>query len=739
MTRSRPPQVAFNSAEISPQLAQRFDYQRYQNGLARCRGFLPARQGLVTRAPGTWFRGFTKDNKFARRIEFEFAENDALKLEFTDYLMRVWRYGALVMDGSEPFELVTPYAEADLLNLTFVQSADVIYLADGTRPIQKLKRLALDDWEISDFTPDDGPFRIFNLDEDVKVQASAETGTGITLTATSAVFEAAHVGSIMQLEPEDLTSYPGWTGETNFATGDRVRYDGNTYELTSADGNVGPIPPQHLSGTRQVSKGVSWEFICSNFGTVRITAVASDTSATADVLAQLPNDVVAQGTYLWSEAAWSEKHGYPAILATTGQRLVAAATPTDPRTLWFTASGTTEVFEPGVEADDAFAYGIGGTNTINRIIWLADGSRGLYIGALGEELSTAATDGRISIGAATLEFRSGSNIGSRAVAPAILNGNPIFISKDATRLIEIEYSLQQDKNVPVELSLPANHFGAKGFAQVKLQYAPEPFLWVRCDDGDICVCLYDRSQDVLGWALIPIAGGYVEDIAVTPGENNGPDVVSLIVRRTLNGEVRRCVEEVALIFGLQPAVPALHTANHFFCAVRFEQDPAQASFSVPHLVGETVSAWTEKGEFGPYVVPADGSVTLDAAVTHATIGIFDETHEVEELPIVAATPEGHALGRLRSLGNDTGIAVYNTADGYVKTYAQDLGQPRRVSGPIDILPRQVASDLVEAYSGTVRLPAITGNAAQVGLIIGPRGGAPLTIAGMAPSVDEVGP
>ncbi|WP_284262467.1 hypothetical protein [Roseicyclus amphidinii] len=747
MTRTRPPQVAFSSGEISPQLNQRFDYRKYQTGLRVCRGFLPTRQGPVTRAPGTWYRGTTRNNAVARRIRFEFAEDDALELEFTDRAMRVWRYGALVMDGASPFELVTPFLEADLPRLSVVQSADVIYIADGQRPIQRLRRLALDNWDIGPFVPDDGPFRVFNTDEAHTIQASATTGTGITLTASTDTFEADHVGSLIRLEPIDFSDVPGWTGETDFRIGDKVRYAGNTYQLVATPGttqttgntvNVGPAVPQHLSGTQQVSKNVSWKHLSGSFGIVRITAIVSPTQATATVLAPLPDGVVDDPTYLWSEGAWSDRHGYPSVLELHEQRLIAAATTRDPRTIFFSAAGTTEVFDEGEDATDAFGYTIGGSSSINRILWLRSGNRGLYIGALGQELSTASTDGNAALGPTTLTFRPGSEIGSIPARPISFSGNPIFIAKDGRRVFEIEYSYERDRNVPLEISLPSNHLGAPGLLQIEQQMSPEPLIWLRRADGNAVICLYDRSEDVLGWCVLPVAGGVIEDIAVTPAPDGGPDIVSAIVRRTLGGEVRRCVEEFGLIYGLQPSPPPLHEAHHLYCASRFELEVAATTFSVPHLAGQSVYAWTDAGQYGPLTVAGDGTVTLEAAVTRATIGLFDDTHLVETLPVIPASPEGSTIGRAQKLNADLGLAVQNTADGWVETYSERLGQPRQTSGQRDILLLQVASDLTQVFTGTTRLPGVSGQGTQVGVRIGPRGGAPMTIAGLAPGIEEAG-
>lgn len=131
MTRARPVQNAFSSGELDPRLHARNDFQRFKTGQAVCRGFMPLRQGAFTRAPGTIWRGNPRNSAPSVRIPFVFADDDAVELEFTDGIMRVWRYGEPVMDGASPYELATPYVEADLPNLDFAQDGDVIFIVDG--------------------------------------------------------------------------------------------------------------------------------------------------------------------------------------------------------------------------------------------------------------------------------------------------------------------------------------------------------------------------------------------------------------------------------------------------------------------------------------------------------------------------------------------------------------------------------------------------------------------------------
>jgi len=414
MTRTSPAQFAFSSGEISPLLWRRPDYQRFQTGMAACRGFLPLRQGGFTRAPGTLYRGTTRMNLPARLIAFRFAVNDAVTLEFTAFRMRVWRYGVLVdVTGSPgtPYELVTPYDDAAIARLSSVQSADVIWLADGQKPVHKLSRFALDNWTIAPAAFNDGPFRVQNLSESLTLQASATTGT-ITLTASSAFFVAAHVGSLIRLSPTDYTNIPLWTGNTTASVGQKMRYDGKAYQLTVGIG-TGVNPPVHSSGTQkvQLSPAVSWKFLNDGVGIVRITAITSSTSATATVLQTLPDEVKDDPTYRFEEGAWSDRWGYPSCPEIYDQRLVAAATPSDPRTIWFSAVGGFEEFEPGTEVDSAFAYAIAGGSSVNRILWLARGKAGLHVGALGEEHSTRSADKNTAISIETTVFSFDSSIG----------------------------------------------------------------------------------------------------------------------------------------------------------------------------------------------------------------------------------------------------------------------------------------------------------------------------------------
>lgn len=731
-TRTSPPQVAFASGEIDPLLHRRFDYQRFQTGLAACRGFLPLAQGGITRAPGTIFRGYTKALP-AVLIPFQFAENDALVLEFTDLAMRVWRYGEQVMSGLVPYELVTPITAAELPSLRWVQSADVIYLCTGTRPIQRLARTALDNWSIEDAVYDTGPFRVQNLTKSRKLQASASTGA-ITLTANWSFFTADRVGSLLRLTPTDFTTVPLFTTYEVVTVGHYRRYDDNVYQLTMRTAaDVGQNPPIHSEGEALSDNDTKWKFISNSVGIVRITGIISATSATAEVIQTVPNACVDSQTYRWSEGAWSERYGYPSEIELFDQRLCAAATPSEPRTVWFSTVGDYANFAPGVEDDEAFAYTISGDGSINKIVSLCRGTSGLHIFALGEEYSTRADTRSQVIGPTTAIFGLDSTIGASPARPIAPNGNPIFISRDKGRVIEVAYSFQADANQARPLSRIAQHLGAEGFEQIVWQGAPEPTAWLRRGAGDLVAMVYDPAEEILGWALVPVAGGRAESLAICPNAAATADVLTMVVRRTIDGVDVGMVEDMAPIYGILTGAEPISHACHLFASSIFTPAEPASSFSVPHLAGQSVFAWTDAGDFGPLTVAEDGAVALPNTVSRATIGLFDATHFAETLDVQGAVPDGNSMGRQKRLSGIR-MGLHRTAAIEVATVERTFARPETMNKKSQVVPRGVAAVLTEGFTGLVNLEKPTGNASEVAIRIYPFSGAPATVTAIIPTV-----
>jgi hypothetical protein len=187
MAKASPILRSFNAGEWSPKLEGRVDQEKYQNASVTLENFIPQIHGGIEKRPGT--RHVTSVKNSANStvlIPFEFSTQQAYVLEFGDLYMRVYKDNGVVESGGSPYEIVTPYATADVADIQFAQSADVLYLAHPSYPPYKLSRSSDILWTLTEITFDWPPF----LDEGssgVTLYSDVATGS-CTLTASGKTF-----------------------------------------------------------------------------------------------------------------------------------------------------------------------------------------------------------------------------------------------------------------------------------------------------------------------------------------------------------------------------------------------------------------------------------------------------------------------------------------------------------------------------------------------------------------------
>jgi hypothetical protein len=133
---------SFASGELTPELFGRLDLGKFQSGLATCRNFVVLPHGPVANRPGTEYVLEVKDStKRTRLIPFTYSVDQTMAIEVGAGYFRFHTQGATLLDGAAPYEVANPYAEADLFDIHYVQSADVLTLAHPKYPVQELRRL----------------------------------------------------------------------------------------------------------------------------------------------------------------------------------------------------------------------------------------------------------------------------------------------------------------------------------------------------------------------------------------------------------------------------------------------------------------------------------------------------------------------------------------------------------------------------------------------------------------------
>lgn len=390
------------------------------------------------------------------------------------------------------YTLSAPFLTADLPNLKFAQSADVMYICHPSYHVHKLSRSGHTTWFLDnvDFTA--GPLMDHNI-ELTTLTASATTGNGITITASDIV---------------------GINNDTGF-------------QSTDVDRIV------HL-GTGK--------------GLAKITSVASTLIVTADVITTLSTT---SATADWSLGAWSVTTGYPSCVSFYEQRLVFAGTTEQPQTLFFSKSGDYENFDENyhgtVADDDSITYTIA-SNQVNAIRFLS-ATRTLIVGTVGGEFSVSGGGTDDPVTPTNILIKKQSNHGCANIDGIPVGNVTLFLQRAKRKIRELAYNFDVDGYVAPDMTILAEHISESGIESMSYQQEPNQIIWCVRTDGKLIGLTYQREQQVVAWHQHIFGGAFGSDIAVCESIATIPTddkeyQTWFIVKRTVNGVTRRYVEYI---------------------------------------------------------------------------------------------------------------------------------------------------------------------------------------------------
>lgn len=570
-------QSAFAGGEVSPEMYARDEYVKYDISAKTMYNFFSHLSGSASNRTGTYCIEEVKNSAaMVRLIPFQFSVEQAYMIEAGSGYFRYYRNGGLIIypegypNEGDPVETITPYAEEDLFDLKFAQSADTLYICHNKYPTATLTRSSHYDWEYEEFAYEGGPFRVQNI-TDTTITASATTGN-ITLTASAAIFSASHIGSLFQISHDvtgqvvnqnytasgtsasimcrgewSLLTHGTWTGKVELqrsvdegATWETIRsYTSNNDFNVNTSGETEDlvllrINYTHTSGTCYVDLN-AYSFIMD--GIVKITGVTSGTVASGTVLTDL---AFTTATSDWAEGAWSEKHGFPACVKFYQNRLGLAGSIRDPLTLWLSQVGDYPNFltTTPIQDDDAIAAPLvsEGVNAIRTMVslnnLLAFTAGGEWKIGTGSE-STALTP--FSVRAVQQGYRGSSNL-----EPLVIGNRVLYCQEMGSIVRDLGYTLADDVYKGDDLTFLARHlFQNHSIISWAFQQEPDGIIWAVREDGILLSFTYMKEQNVWAWARHETQGKF-ESVAAIPGETATDVYVS--VKREINGSVKRFIE-----------------------------------------------------------------------------------------------------------------------------------------------------------------------------------------------------
>lgn len=726
MPKASPIRSAFNAGELSPLVEGRVDVAKYQNGTRVCENFIPSVQGPAVRRPGTRFVAEVKASaKRTWLYRFEFNVSQSFILEFGDQYIRFYTNHGQVQSGSSAYEIVSPYTEADLADtdgtftLDMVQTGDVIYIAHPSYPLKKLSRLGNTNWTIANADFVNGPFKDQNTDKSITVYASATTGS-VTLTASSPIFQAGHVGAIFYIEPKDLAQIKPWTAGQEYTTNpvNTVRRsEGKTYKCTTSgtptSGKVwrtGGNKPIHTygvvadgdgsakAGTVVEREGLDWEFVDNGWGYVKITAVASGTSATATVVDQLPSDVIgsSNATFRWAMGSFNGVDGYPSKITFFRERLALAKG----QELFFSVTGDFENFaaidDAGeIVADRAIKVTIS-SDDVNRVEWLVP-TQALIAGTAGQEFACSENSINEAFAPANVKIAQQSSDGSRGVKPVRVGYSTLFVQRSGRKVKELAYNFQQDGYVTNDMTVLAEHITAGGIIDMAWHREPYVALWAVRSDGKLLGFTFNKEQEVIGWHRHQLGGdGIVESVVVIPAPDKTRDELWMIVRRTIGGVTKRYVEYMEAEY---TAAMAPEDAYYVDSGVTYDGVATTSISGLSWLEGHTVQILAD-GAAHPDRVVTSGTITLQRSASKVQIGL-GYTSTLQTNRIEAGAGDGTAQGKTKRI-NKVVVRFYNTLGGFAGPDESSLDeiQFRRGSDPMNQAPPLFTGDkLIEWPDG----------------------------------------
>ncbi|HBA35612.1 MAG TPA: hypothetical protein DCZ12_15915, partial [Gammaproteobacteria bacterium] len=439
------------------------------------------------------------------------------------------------------------------------QSADVVYLAIKDNKPKKIKRYATRSWGITDYSPEDGPFRLINTTT-TTITPSALVGD-ITLTSSADLFKSGHVGALFRVDSIGQTVEKDVTAENQFTDAIKVTGVGTsrafllsiagTFTATCTlqrsvgePGNWQDVQSWTAPGSINLNYGLDNQTIYYRFGVktgdftsgtaelslvyglgstagiARITGYTSATSVFAEVLSPFGNTNPSE---FWYEGMWSDVKGYPSSVSFFEGRLWWAG-----RQYWYgSKSDAYETFDLDLEGDDAPIIRQIGFGAVDDIAWMLPAQR-LLVGTAGNIIAARSSSFEEPLTNSTFNLRQAISYGAAEVNPALIDEDSFYVDRSKQRLMRLIFGRNGFSYGAVDASVMIPDEMVAGIKKILVQRRPDTRIHCILENGDVWMHVFNPVEELRPWVKITTSGD-IEDGVVLPGEQE--DEVYYIIDR----------------------------------------------------------------------------------------------------------------------------------------------------------------------------------------------------------------
>lgn len=587
---------SFSGGEVTPEFWARVDQPAFQTGLATCRNFMVLPHGPVVNRPGFKHVREVKDStKAVALIPFTYSTTQTYCIEFGDQYVRFHTAGGtLESSPGVAYEVATPYLQAELFDLHFVQSADVLTIVHPNHAPRELRRLGALSWSLSTIA--------FASALSAPASPSATNTVGAGATTYSYKVTALSADQIDQ----SLASASASCSNNLLTSGNY-----NTVSWSAVSGAVRYRVYKESNGL--------YGYIGQTDGTS-----FKDENIAPDIALTPPE----------ASNPFASSGNYPGAVSYFEQRRIFAGTTNKPSTLWMTRSGTESDLSYSIPTrdDDSITVRVSAreANTVRHVVPL--GNLVLLTSAAEWRCTSVNSD---AITPSSISVKPQSYIGANNAQPVVVNANMLYAAARGGHLRELAFNWQAQGYITGDLSLRATHlFDGWDIKQLAYAKAPYPTLWAISTSGLLLGLTYVPEQQIGAWHSHSTDGAFESVCVVAEGSE---DAVYCVVRRTINGVSKRFVERMA-------SRSFATKADAFFvdCGATYSGAAVSTISGLTWLEGKTVSVLAD-GAVQAQKVVTSGAIALDQAASMVQVGL-PISADIQTLPMAF---EAQAFGQGR--------------------------------------------------------------------------------------------
>jgi hypothetical protein len=547
---------SFSGGEISPEMFGRIDDAKFQQGAATMRNFIAKPQGPAENRAGFKYVAEVKDStKPVRLLSFTFSTVQTMIIEMGHEYFRfhaqgqplsysdgsAWSnstnyaigdiakqggvnyYAKTAHSNSQPpnatnwyplptspniYEVPHPYQEAELFDVHYVQSADVMTLVHPNHAPRELRRLGATKWEL-------------------KTINFASPLPSPTISSVVAYIPSSSSTNVDTYEAHEYVVT---------AVASNLIDESSQSSASSVDNNI------YVTGAKNT---ITWGAVAgaSKYRVYKeqagIYGFLGETTATSIIDANIaPNFSRTPPIY---ENEFQSTDNYPGAVSYFEQRRVFAGTNNEPQTILMTKSGTESNLSFGlpIRDDDRIKFRVAAreANTIRHIVPLTNLL--MLTGSAEWRVSSINSD---AITPSSISVKPQSYVGANNAQPVIVNNSMVYASSRGGHVRELGYNWQANGFITGDLSLRAPHlFDNLTVTDMALAKSPIPIVWFISSNGKLLGFTYVPEQTIGAWHQHDTDGTFESVATVSEGND---DALYCVIKRTINGATKKFIERM---------------------------------------------------------------------------------------------------------------------------------------------------------------------------------------------------